>query len=174
MIQINLDLLPEKSRNRPGSLLGSKKAAVLHYVGNPNTAPKGNINYWRNREDFGSAHVVIGIDGSSLLAVPFNEVAYHCGTKTPTETARKIFGKDSNGNTNWHSVGIELCHREWKSPYTIETLNELDRILSYLKQEGFEYLITHKEVSGKECDYWFNSNLQELNDLAKKHGFLRP
>jgi len=169
------DLLTEKSLNRPGLKLQSKKAVVLHYVGNPNTSPKNNIHFWRNRTDFGSAHIVIGIDGESRLAIPFDEVGYHCGTRTPVETAVKIFGlTTARGMTNYHSVGIELCHKEWKSPYTQKTLDELSWTLDHLKSFGFEYLITHNEVSGKNCDFWFRTNKDELIKLAEKHGFLRP
>ena len=167
---IKENLLPEKSLNRPCHKLRSKTAVVIHYVGNPNTSPSANINFWRNRKDYGSAHVVIGIDGSIEQAIPFDEVAYHAGTSGVT----KIGSLTTPNNFNDHSVGIELCHVAWTSGYSKETLETLDEVLRELKQQGFEYLLIHGEVTGKACDYWFRNNRDELDLLAVRHGYKRP
>ena len=164
------NLLPEASQNRPSIKLQSKKAVVLHYVGNPNTTPTANINFWRNRKEFGSAHVVIGIDGKTQLAIPFDEVAYHAGTSGQNT----IGGVTFPNNVNNHSVGIELCHSTWTSGYTVETMEALGNLLFYLKEQGFEYLFTHNEITGKDCDYWFRTNKDALEKLAAKYGYKRP
>ena len=164
------NLLPKGSLNRPGTKLQSKKAVVLHYVGNPNTTPAANINFWRNRKDYGSAHAVIGIDGKTQLAIPWDEVAYHAGTSGRQVIGGVIF----LNNVNNHSVGLELCHKTWTSGYTTETMESLGCNLFLLRELGFEYLFVHGEITGKECDFWFRTNKDALNELALKFGYKRP
>ena len=163
-------LLPIGS-GRSGRLLIESRVLVIHYVGNPQTSAKANRNYWLNSGT--SAHFVIDMDGTILRAVPENEQAQHVGTFKPTEFCCKILGDDvsKRGLQNQYCIGIELCHPTWEGEYTNETLLSLNELISELTRNypTLKWLATHKDLTGKECDYWFNENPAELDKLAEKY-----
>lgn len=163
------DLLP-LSIGRPGRFIREPLVLVIHYVGNPNTSAKANRNYWTGSGT--SAHFVIDMDGTIIRAVPESEQAAHVGTFQPTEFCCKILGGEvsKKGLQNQYCIGIELCHPTWTGGYTAATIHSLNGLLEYLtKDKRIKWLATHKDITGKNCDFWFNENPAELDKLAANY-----
>lgn len=166
------DLLTVNEWSRPGRKLLEVKAIIFHWVGNPGTTAKENRDYFESRKNgnlgYGSAHLIIDLDGSVLECIPEDEVAYHVGSAKPdpdsrkiyTDWARKTFGKyaeypEANSPNNC-TLGIEMCHTDWAGHFTDATLRTASELaLCYCKAYGLDPMTqigTHHGVVGwKDC-----------------------
>ena len=137
-------LLPLNDWSRPGTRLEEINGIVIHYVGNPGTTAEQNNSYFRNlaetHETYASSHFLVGMDGTVLLNVPLDEVAY-CSN-------------DRNNDT----ISIECCHPGEDGVFTQETYDVLVKLTAWLMDTyelDREDVIRHYDVSGKACPKYF-------------------
>jgi len=154
-MNIKEDLLTPSEWARPEKPLKAVKGLVIHWVANPMTDPYDNWAYWETRRgSYGSAHYIIGIQGTVLHCLPDDEMAYHCGAKIYTDKAVTKFGTYPNNST----IGIETCHKSWTGEYTPETLSalrELCRDLCLKYDIAPENIVRHYDITEKECPRFF-------------------
>ena len=66
-----------RSQRRIKEVLG----IVMHWTANPRANAEQNRNYFETRKNgkdgYGSAHYIIGQDGTIIQCIPLEEVAYH-------------------------------------------------------------------------------------------------
>ena len=144
---VTVDLLPVNEWSRPGTTLDAVNGVVVHYVGNPGTTAEQNHSYFRNladtHETYASSNFLIGMDGTVLLNVPPDEVAY------------------CSNNRNNDTLSIECCHPGEDGAFTQETYDALVKLTRWLmdtyKLER-EDIIRHYDVTGKECPKYYVDN----------------
>ena len=167
--KITDDLLKLGSRNRSGKRLRSKTAAVIHWVLSPGARAKNVATFIRNRLDFGSYNFIICLDGKIIRKIPSGEVSFHAGT----------WGRSGpNGmfpnNANEHTVSIGMCHDDLSGEYTNAQKKSLIWLLGHLRTEGYRFLLTHFDITGKKCDTYYRTHTEELKALAEAAGYERP
>ena len=163
------NLLPAGSRNRPGTPLRSRTAVVLHWVASANVPASNVANFIRNRQDFGSYNFIIGLQGEIIRIIPVGEVTFNAGT-SGRSGPNGIFPN----NANEHTASIGMCHDQ-NGAYNPAQINSLKWLLHELRQQfGFRFLLTHHDVTGKNCDMYYRTRPEELTALAKDCGYKRP
>ncbi|MFC8688130.1 N-acetylmuramoyl-L-alanine amidase family protein [Brevibacillus porteri] len=109
---INQHYITVNKFSRPAIKLKSVRGIVMHYTASP-SAPAINIvkyfdglKYQKEIPDarYASAHYSVD-DHYIYQAIPDDEMAYHCGSKTYTSEAIKRLGTYPNNCT----IGIEMC-----------------------------------------------------------------
>lgn len=162
-------LLTPNAYSRPGTKLYSVFGLVWHWVANPMTSPEHNRNFFESRKNgkdgYGSAHYIIGIDGSIVQCIPDDEMAYHVGALQYKESAIQKFGPYPNIVT----IGIELCHKTWEGDFTQETLTSLielsiDLCKKYVLVPS-EDIWRHYDITGKDCPKYFVNNFAEYKEV---------
>lgn len=124
---IEEDFLEVNEFSRPGRIRPSTLGVVMHWTANPNANARQNKEYFDAKklgmDGYGSAHYIVGQDGTIVQCMPENEVAYHCGTdkldpaskKVYTDYARTKFKQwamfPEKSSPNWCTIGIEMCHQ---------------------------------------------------------------
>ena len=173
MVDITQKLLTPNRYSRPQTPLKRIKALIVHYVGNPGTSAMFNRNYFEMRKNgklgYGSAHLIVGLDGEIIQCLPLYEVAHHAGpTAKTTQAAKKVLGNYPNGCT----LGIETCHIDEAGRYTKETWHSTVKLCAWLCQQfGLteDDIFTHYFVTGKDCPMFFVHHPDEwvrfLNDV---------
>lgn len=159
MLAVQRQLIFKNKFSRPGSMLKAKKGFVLHYTASP-SAPAENIglyfNSLRNQDSTDDsvdryASAQVSVDRFNIVQhIPWNEMAYHCGSKQPyMKDALANFGTYPNATT----IGIEMCIEKDGSIHEDTFNNAADLIVFLIKTEGFpNVLMTHKGVVGwKDC-----------------------
>lgn len=160
--------LPIGKYVRPGTLREGTLAIVMHWTGKAQQGPTGVWRFWVTRKDYGSAHYVVGNDGSIIEAIPQGEVAYHVGSKTYTELAKRRFGSGTPGthSPNWFTIGIEMCHIDWEGTFTEDCLESASELAASLCKaydlKPCRDIITHNMVVGwKKCPLkWVKSPVE--------------
>lgn len=166
--KVTENLLTVNEFSRPGIKLKKVKGIVIHWVANPLSTAAANRNFFENRKSgkslYGSAHEIIDLDGSIIVDIPADEMAYHVGSKKPyTDEAIKYLGAYPNNCT----YGIECTHIDWTGKMTDKTYETLVNRVADLMQQfdlvGAEKpLWLHQEVVGwKDCHRWFVNNPAE-------------
>ena len=171
--ETTVNLITQNRYSRPGRLLKGMRGLVVHWVANPGSTPAGNRNFFENRKlgknDFGSAHEIIGIQGERLICIPETEIAYHVGSKKYTRRALSRLSSYPNDYT----YGIEMCHRDWTGEFTEETLDSAahrcaELCLKY-DLDPIRDIWTHQQVVGwKECPRWFVKNPVEFEKFKER------
>ena len=159
MLDIRQKFLTLNKWSRPGDKLHQIRGLVFHWVGNPQTSADFNWRYFESRKTgllgFGSAHLIIDLDGSILQCMPLDEIAYHAGpTKATTAQAKEWLGTYPNGCT----LGIETCHIDWEGSYfpaTYQAMVNLAAALCQSYQLTERDIYTHNLITGKDCPKWF-------------------
>lgn len=138
------NLLDINEYSRPGIALEQVNGVVVHYTGNPGTTAEQNRSYFNNlaqtHETYASSNFVIGMDGTIILCVPMDEVAY------------------CTGERNYDTLSIEVCHPDDTGEFTQEAYDALVRLVQFLidhYQLQREDILRHYDVMGKECPRWF-------------------
>lgn len=152
--------------------MGNVRGLVIHWVGNPSTSAKFNRDYFESRKKgklgFGSAHVIIDLDGTILQCIPYDEVAYHAGpTDLLTEEARALIGP----LPNYHTIGIEMTHPEWDGKPTEETWGTAVELCADLCDKydvPVRKILRHYDITGKECPRWFVKYPEELDRFREE------
>lgn len=141
---IQVDLLPLNEYSRPGVPLEAVNAIVIHYVGNPETTAQQNRDYFASLaetgEDSVSSHFVIGTDGTIIQCIPLDEKSY------------------CTNHRNRDTISIECCHPDSDGQFTPQTEEALISLVRYLAQGyglGYDDVIRHYDVTGKECPKYY-------------------
>lgn len=183
MIQIIDRPLTNRFR-RPYTKLDAVIAIVLHWPGNPGQSALDVRNYWEVAPggNIGSAHFIVDLDGSIVRAIPEDEKAYHVGSikldpksnTIYTDFARQLFGRyaaqPDRLSPNAVTIGIEMCHLDWKGTFTKETLSSATKLCGILCRQlsldPISRIITHYDVVGwKDCPRWFVNNPADLDSF---------
>jgi len=155
--------LPINEFSRPGTLISSVNAIVIHYVGNPGTTAAQNRSYFAGLRltgaTYASSNFIIGLDGEIVQCVPVDEIAYASNSR--------------NGDT----LSIELCHPDETGKFTDETYASAVRLTAWLcGQYGLtsDDVIRHYDITGKDCPKYFVENedawVQFKADVASEIG----
>jgi len=149
---VRVELLDVNEWSRPGTPLDRVNGVVVHYVGNPGTTAAQNRSYFnglaRSHATYASSNFIVDLDGTVLLCVPMDEVAY-C----------------SNSRNN-DTLSIEVCHPDESGEFTQASYDALVRLVQWLVDAyGLERedVIRHSDVEGvyKECPRWFVRHPEE-------------
>jgi N-acetylmuramoyl-L-alanine amidase CwlA len=171
-MQIQKDLLTINEYSRPGTKLKKVQGIVVHWVANPNTSAKANRNFFENRKNgksgYGSAHYIIDLDGSIIMAIPPEEVAYHVGAESYRSEALKRLGSYPNSTT----LGIECTHVDWNGKMTDKTYESLILFCAELCKkynlDPLADLYRHYDITGKICHKWFVDHPYEWEKFKQK------
>lgn len=154
MDSVTVDLIPLNEYSRPGVSLEGVNAIVIHYVGNPNTTAQQNRDYFASLaetgEDSVSSHFVIGTDGTIIQCIPLDEKSY------------------CSNHRNKDTISIECCHPDDSGQFTPETEEALVSLVRYLANGyglGYEDVIRHYDVTGKNCPSYYVEHEDAWNAL---------
>ncbi len=162
-------LIPETSINRQGTKITKVKAIVIHWTEAPNQKPTATIDYWSSDVRVGSAHFVIGTDGSIYQAIPTNERARHAGNPEGEykEKATELFGEGINPNA--YSIGIEIEPIDSDGNFSQESIDSAIYLTSSLCKEFSlnpqNTVIRHYDVTGKNCPKFYVNNETEWDNF---------
>jgi len=159
--------------SRPQRKLESVNGIVIHWVGNPMSTDYQNKQFFNNRkygnDGYGSAHIIIDLDGSILEVIPLNEMAYHVGANS---YVGGIQDKLNHIYPNAVTIGIEMTHPDWTGKPTDETYNATVLLVSRLcEQYGLnpnKDIYRHYDITGKECPRYFVNNPSEFIKFKKE------
>jgi N-acetylmuramoyl-L-alanine amidase len=130
-------------------------ALVVHWTGSPGGTNTG-LYRWFNETSpaegrYGSAHY--GIDAQSIFAfIPEEEVAYHVGSKSYTDYAKRRF---CDQYPNEYSLGVELNPINAEGYFQDEVLDRAVDLFAALCDrydlDPMHDIIRHYDVTGKLC-----------------------
>lgn len=142
------DYLDPNPYSRPGTEMNRVREIVIHYVANPSTTAKQNMNYFNNLKDqaginkiSASSHFIIGLDGEILQGIPIYEMAYSTS-------------KEKNVNT----VSIECCHPDETGKFSEVTYDSLVQLTAWLCKNlrlTEKDVIRHYDATGKDCPRYY-------------------
>ncbi|MFT4105165.1 MAG: peptidoglycan recognition family protein [Lacrimispora sp.] len=157
---IEADFLQINPYSRPGTEMDKVNEIVIHYVANPGTTAKQNMNYFNNLKDqsgikkiSASSHFIIGLEGEILQGIPIYEVAYSTS-------------KEKNTNT----VSIECCHPDETGKFNEETYDSLVKLTAWLcNNMGLTErdVIRHYDATGKDCPRYYVAHEDEWKQFLK-------
>lgn len=159
--------------SRPQKQINRIKGLVIHWVANPNSSAMKNVLYFENRkygkDDYGSAHEIIDLNGDIIVCIPENEISYNCGSKSYTKESLSVLGS----SPNYYTYSIECTHIDWDGKMTNETYKALiERCVFLCKKFNLNPLTDiwlHKEVVGwKDCHKWFVNYPNEWKSFKMK------
>ena len=168
---IKQNLLTPNKWSRPQHRIKEVLGIVMHWTANPKANAEQNRNYFESRKNgndgYGSAHYIIGQDGTVVQCIPTDEIAYHCGSsqkdpasgKVYTDYARKKFKQYAEDwqadSPNYCTIGIELCPIDDYGYFTNLTINSAVALCSNLCKRfnlKAEDITTHHAIVGwKDC-----------------------
>ena len=138
---------------------------VIHYTANDGDTGKANGKYFQGANRNASAHDFVD-DTSVTHSVPYNRVAYHCGTKK-----KYYHPKCRNAN----SIGIEICDTKRDGSYNMSPATRAN-VIALVKKLMKEYnipisnVVRHYDVTHKKCPAYFVNDtqawIQFLNELV--------
>ena len=142
------DFLDPNPYSRPATEMKRVNEIVIHYVANPGTTAKQNMNYFNSLQDqtgikkiSASSHFIIGLEGEVLQGIPIYEMAYSTS-------------KEKNVDT----VSIECCHPDETGKFNDATYDSLVKLTAWLcKNLGLteKDVIRHYDATGKDCPWYF-------------------
>lgn len=142
------DYLDPNPYSRPGTEMKRVREIVIHYVANPSTTAKQNMNYFNNLKNqaginkiSASSHFIIGLDGEILQGIPIYEMAYSTS-------------KEKNVNT----VSIECCHPDETGKFSEVTYDSLVQLTAWLCKNlrlTEKDVIRHYDATGKDCPRYY-------------------
>ena len=125
----------------------SIKYIVIHYTANNGDTARGNLNFFARSPVSASAHFFVD-ETEVCCSVPFDYVAYHCGTKG---TYKHPICRNNN------SIGIEMCSRidsKGKYYFKDQTIHNTARFTAIQMKSyniPIDNVIRHYDVTGKKC-----------------------
>ncbi|WP_077609333.1 peptidoglycan recognition protein family protein [Clostridium sp. Marseille-P2415] len=157
---VEQDFLDPNPYSRPGTEMKRVNEIVIHYVANPGTTAKQNMNYFNSLKDqtgirkiSASSHFIIGLDGEVLQGIPIYEMAYSTS-------------KEKNVDT----VSIECCHPDETGKFNDATYDSLVKLTAWLcKNLGLteKDVIRHYDATGKDCPRYFVAHEDEWERFLK-------
>jgi len=179
-MNITENLLTLGKKNRPGEKIIKLKMIVMHWLAAPNQKPVNTRSWWESEQAIGSAHYVIGTDGTVMQTLPENEIGYHVGSSQADPASGRIYtdkarallgpeafaGKTPNGywiTPNFFSIGIEMSHLNNNpgdfSEATLQAAAELAADILHRNKLPADALTTHHEIVGwKDCPRLWTNN----------------
>ena len=168
---IKQSLLTPNKWSRPQARIKEVLGIVMHWTANPKANAEQNRNYFELRKNgndgYGSAHYIIGQDGTVIQCIPTEEVAYHCGSsqkdpasnKIYTDYARKKFKQYAENyqtnSPNYCTIGIELCPTDNEGHFTNSTIDTAVALCAQLCRQfnlKADDITTHHAIVGwKDC-----------------------
>lgn len=158
--------------SRPKTKMSKVKGIVVHWVAVPYGSASGVFNFFEGRKNgknnYGSAHETIDLDGSIWRMIPENEIAYHVGAVKYKERALKELSTYPNNCT----YGIECTHIDAKGKMSDTVYNTLvERVADLCKRwslDPLKNLYLHYDITGKDCHKWFVDNPKEWELFKNK------
>ena len=164
-------LLTPNKWSRPQTHIKETLGIVMHWTANPKANAEQNRNYFELRKNgkdgYGSAHYIVGQDGTVIQCIPTDEVAYHCGSsqKDPaskrfyTDYTRKKFKHYAENwqtnSPNYCTIGIELCPTDDEGHFSDATIDSAVTLCAELCKDfnlHVEDITTHHAIVGwKDC-----------------------
>ncbi len=145
---VEADFIEPNPYSRPGTEMKRADGIVVHYVANPGTSAKQNLNYFDSLKNqtgdkkiSASSHFMIGLEGEILQGIPIYEVAY-------------ATSKEKNVDT----VSIECCHPDETGKFNEATYDSLVKLTAWLcRNLGLteKDVIRHYDATGKDCPRYF-------------------
>ncbi|MEY8355752.1 peptidoglycan recognition family protein [Lachnospiraceae bacterium 54-53] len=145
---VEQDYLDPNPYSRPGTEMNKVREIVIHYVANPGTSAKQNMNYFNSLKDqtgirkiSASSHFIIGLEGEVLQGIPVYEMAYSTS-------------KEKNVNT----LSIECCHPDETGEFNDDTYESLVRLTAWLCRNlnlTEKDVIRHYDATGKDCPRYY-------------------
>ncbi len=145
---VEADFIEPNPYSRPGTEMKRADGIVVHYVANPGTTAKQNLNYFDSLKNqtgdkkiSASSHFMIGLEGEILQGIPIYEVAY-------------ATSKEKNVDT----VSIECCHPDETGKFNEATYDSLVKLTAWLcRNLGLteKDVIRHYDATGKDCPRYF-------------------
>lgn len=173
-VEIREDLLTTNPYSRPGIQLIRPEYIVLHWVANPRTTAQQNHDFWESRKDggsgYGGGHYIVD-DREVVQCVPDEEIAPHVGTSQGiTRWAEEAMGAGRHkgySQTNYFTLGVELCHEDWEGAISPATWQNAVELVSHLcaryRRDPWRDIVTHELVVGwKKCPRWMADHPAEL------------
>ena len=180
---ITREFITPNEYSRPQKPIRELLGIVIHWTANPNANAEQNRVYFEAKKTgmggYGSAHFIIGQDGTILQIIPTREIAYHCGSsqKDPasgqiyTDYARKKFKHYAvhwqTTSPNYCTIGIELCPTDYDGNFTQKTIESAIDLCVYLcKKHGLtaDDITTHHDIVGwKDCPRLWTNKPELLN-----------
>ncbi len=151
-MQLKVQLLPLRTRARPGLPLKNPKSITVHWIGPfPNQTIGIPRDWWEKGPDGrgleASAHFIIK-DEDVLACVPTDEVAWHCGCKG-----------------NYESIGIEVIPENIEGRFSIASLSTLYVLIDKLEKEfGRLELKRHFDWTQKDCPRYYTPLVPDGQD----------
>lgn len=123
---------------------------VMHYTANDGDTDEGNANYFTGANRQASAHEFVD-DDSHTLSVPYNKIAWHCGSET---------GKYYSDCRNANSIGIEMCDTSKNKKHDLSKktrANAIKLATDICIKFGIEqsHVLRHYDVTHKLCPAYF-------------------
>lgn len=168
---IKQQLITPNKWSRPQHRIKEVLGIVMHWTANPKANAQQNRNYFESRKNgndcYGSAHYIIGQDGTVVQCIPTNEIAYHCGSsqkdpvsgKIYTDYARNKFKQHAENwqadSPNYCTIGIELCPIDCEGHFSDATIDSATALCADLCKRfnlKAEDITTHHAIVGwKDC-----------------------
>lgn len=160
-------LLTPNDYSRPQRKVKEIKAIVMHWTANAGASAMETRNFFEGRKTgmggYGSAHYIIDQCGDIVRCIPEDEVAYHCGSQTYTDWARKRLGERyvTTLTPNFCTIGIEMCNADDEGNFTEETVKAAAELCADIcLRTGLKAadITTHHRIVGwKDCPrLWVN------------------
>lgn len=183
-------LLTKNPFSRTGKIRTETLAVVLHWTGNPKSTAKGNRDFFEGRkagkDGYGSAQLIVGLEGEIIRCIPDDEVAYAVGSsqvdpksnKIYTDYARGKFGKyclsPNTTSPNNCTISIEMCHPDSTGKFKETTLASTAWLVSELLKKyklTINDITTHSAIVGigyKKCPLWYIEHPEDFVEFKKK------
>ena len=178
---MNIDFLESNKNNFTVANRQVKdiKFIVLHYTANFGDTAKNNAMYFSRTSASSSAHYFVD-NNSVWQSVRDKNIAWHCGLGSDKLNKANNGARYYDVCTNSNSIGIEMCNQSSeKYGVTQQTLNLTAKLVSMLMLKykiPLENVITHFDVTGKQCPmYWAGNNYEKFRrwksmELTKEFG----
>ena len=182
-MEITDDYLTINEFSRSGKKLKECRAIVLHWTAVVGQTPQQTRNYYESLKNgsngYASAHAIIG-DTQVVHAIPWDEVAFHCGTsrvdpacgRVYTDNARVLFG---NYCVNWQttspnncSIGLEIEPLDLQGHFSFDTWATTKELVVQLIETynvPIENITYHSNIIGtswKTCPKLFVDHPEEF------------
>ena len=146
---IEQKLLTEYTNTRSGQAMDEVKNIVIHDTGDPTATGDSMREYYESIGKAGtiteSVHFIVDADGNITQLIPCNEIAFHA----------------MSANNN--SIAVQFCYISEDGSMSSKTYNAMKSLCVKLCKEyklSADDIITHKDVTNKECPKYYVANTE--------------
>lgn len=176
------NIIPPNTGVRTSKPLTDLRGLVIHWIG----VTQSRASVIRNnfeRDECGTHYIIDWNTGDIIHCVPDDEVCYHVGASSYTDTKRAICG---NASPNYYLVGIECCINDDEEipkdfyirgkypnlgkPSEIQYERLVEFCAYWLKKNNLttNNLYRHYDITGKECHVWFYNDENRWINFKKE------